>query len=84
MSLNVEGTTCATRSVPTVHDVANASGVSTATVSRVINNFPGVSPQVQENVLRAIRLLRYEPNLSAKRLGTLGGKSRRKARSIGG
>ena len=41
-------------------DVARAAGVSLKTVSRVINEEPGVKPATMEKVLEAARALRYE------------------------
>jgi LacI family transcriptional regulator len=43
-------------------DVARAAGVSLKTVSRVINDEPGVKPATTEKVLEAARALRYERN----------------------
>lgn len=43
-------------------DVARTAGVSLKTVSRVINEEPGVKPATIEKVLEAARALRYERN----------------------
>lgn len=48
--------------------VAKRAGVSTATVSRVINRFPGVRQQTTAKVLRAIEELNYIPNPNARSL----------------
>ena len=48
--------------------VAKRAGVSTATVSRVINRFPGVRQQTTARVLRAIEELNYVPNPNARSL----------------
>lgn len=48
--------------------VAKKAGVSIATVSRVINNSPGVNPQTRLRVQRIIKELNYTPNRVAKRL----------------
>ena len=56
--------------VATIIDVARHAGLSTATVSHVINNTRKVSPQTRERVLEAIRALDYRQNLSAKQLKT--------------
>ncbi len=52
----------------TLHDVAEQSGVSYQTVSRVINNHPSVSPDTRARVERAIARLNYRPNKVAKSL----------------
>lgn len=52
----------------TVHDVANAAGVSLATVDRVLNGRPGVRPQTAEKVEQAIRALEFRRDLSASLL----------------
>jgi LacI family transcriptional regulator len=55
----------------TIRDVAQAAGVSVATVSRVANgsthDYP-VRPQTRERVLEAIERLGYRPNDNARRL----------------
>ncbi len=52
----------------TVQDVSRQSGVSTATVSRVINQSPKVRPATRVRVLKAIRELGYMRNHSARAL----------------
>ena len=54
----------------TLQDVAVLSGVSAMTVSRVVNNKPGVSPKTVAKVEAAIRKLNYRPNLVARSLVT--------------
>lgn len=49
----------------TMRDVAERAGVSTKTVSRVVNNDRYVSADVRERVERAIDELRYVPNMLA-------------------
>lgn len=51
-------------------DVASKAGVSTATVSHVINNTKYVSPELKEKVNEAVRLLNYRPNMVARSLVT--------------
>ncbi|MFH1804453.1 MAG: LacI family DNA-binding transcriptional regulator [Pseudomonadota bacterium] len=52
----------------TMRDVARKSGVSVATVSRVIN-FPGeVRQETVETVNAAMRVLNYRPNINGRRL----------------
>jgi DNA-binding LacI/PurR family transcriptional regulator len=57
-----------TRNGPTLHDVAKLSGVSIATVSRVVNENYFVSPPVAERVRDAIEQLDYRPDLAARSL----------------
>lgn len=52
----------------TVKDVARLAGVSTITVSRVINEHPRVREETREKVLDAIRKLNYYPNRNARSL----------------
>lgn len=52
----------------TVNDVARLAGVSSMTVSRVINNEDNVREQTRETVLRAIETLGYRPNKAARSL----------------
>jgi len=54
----------------TLKDVAALAGVSTMTVSRVINRPESVSPEVQKLVREAISRLDYVPNLLASGLAT--------------
>lgn len=62
----------------TMSDVARLAGVSIKTVSRVVNDEPGVHPATAERVLAAIDQLGFRRNLSARNLrrgsstGTLG------------
>ncbi len=52
----------------TIRDIAGAAGVSTATVSRVLNGRPDVSPGTREAVLRVIREQGFALNRSARAL----------------
>ncbi len=52
----------------TIKRVAEAAGVSTATVSRVLANGPHVRPEVRARVLAAVEALDYRPNLVARSL----------------
>lgn len=56
------------KSRPTMLDVAELSGVSYQTVSRVINNHPYVSDDARQRVQSAIDELGYRPNKAATRL----------------
>ncbi len=54
----------------TIKDVARTAGVSTATVSAVINESAYVSPALRARVLEAVRDLGYAPSQLARRLRT--------------
>jgi LacI family transcriptional regulator len=49
------------RIIPTVHDVAQLAGVSTATVDRVLNQRSGVRAATAQRVVQAAGQLRYLP-----------------------
>jgi len=57
-----------------LEQVARRARVSTATVSRVLNNASVVKTSTRARVMRAIEELKYHPNLHARHLA--GGKSR--------
>jgi LacI family transcriptional regulator len=59
---------------PTIRDIADAAGVSVATVSRVINARPDVAPQTRDEVMRHVRAHNFTTNRSARALsvGTTG------------
>lgn len=54
--------------MPSIKDVAQAAGVSTATVSRVLAGGVRVKEQTRQRVLSAIEELNYRPNLVARSL----------------
>lgn len=54
----------------TIIDVARAAGVSTATVSRVLNNHPQVDPRLAMAVRKAAKDLGYRPSRVARSLRT--------------
>lgn len=56
------------KKIATIIDVAQRSGTSISTVSRVINGKGGVSPELETRILAAIRDLRYRPNSVAQAL----------------
>jgi len=63
--------------VPTLEDVAQHAGVSTATVSRTLNSPDQVVSKTRQKVLTAVQALGYAPNfnaraLAAKRTNTVG------------
>ena len=56
--------------VTTITDVATLAGVSTATVSRVLNENPRVNPEMARRVKEAIAELGYRPSPAARTLRT--------------
>ncbi|NOX63975.1 MAG: LacI family transcriptional regulator [Chloroflexi bacterium] len=54
----------------TISDVAKLAGVSSQTVSRVINNKPEVSPKTRQRVLEVIEQTGYRPSAVARGLAT--------------
>jgi LacI family transcriptional regulator len=60
-------------------DVAALAGVALKTVSRVVNGEPGVSPELESRVRRAIEQLNYRRDANAATLRRLG----RKTQTIG-
>src|SRR5512138_2434967 len=61
----------------TIKEVASVAGVSTQTVSRVINERPDVSPETRKRVQEVIKELSFQPSalarsLSSQRSHTLG------------
>ena len=51
-----------------IKDVAKKAGVSTATVSRVLGDFPGVREKTRKKVLKTVKKLNYEVNAVARSL----------------
>ena len=64
----------------TIRDIARRAGVSTATVSRVLNGASGVLPATQSAVLEVVRLTAYSPNPYAVELA----RNRRRKTGHGG
>jgi LacI family transcriptional regulator, galactose operon repressor len=58
----------------TIRDIAKLAGVSTATISRVLNNKPDVDPATRERVLRIVEEQQFVPSLTAS--GLPNGRSR--------
>ncbi len=52
----------------TIYDIAKEADVSIATVSRVFNDNPRVSPATRERVLHVAQGLNYQPHVSAQSL----------------
>lgn len=74
ISPHIEGSTL--KKVGSIRDVARETGLSIATVSRVVNGAANVSATTREVVLEACRKLDYVPNPAARALST------RKTRTI--
>ncbi|WP_440874152.1 LacI family DNA-binding transcriptional regulator [Thalassotalea sp. PLHSN55] len=53
-----------------IQDVAEHSGVSSMTVSRVLNQDTKVSEKTRIKVLSSVKTLKYRPNVSARRLAS--------------
>ena len=51
-----------------IKDVAKAAGVSTSTVSRIINNSPLISAETRDKTLKVMKELNYVPNSMARGL----------------
>ena len=65
------------RRPPTVADVARRARVSRATVSRVLNQYAHVRPEMRTRVQRAMQVLGYRPDAVARSL------ARRETRTLG-
>jgi len=70
----LKSTVGVTKTLCTVKDVARLAGVSTATVSRVVNRIGTVSDKRRMEVLIAVSKLQYFPNAHAVELGRSGGR----------
>lgn len=55
---------------PTLRDIAEKAGVSVSTVSRVLNDRPGIGAETRTRVLNVAQELRFVPNAAAKSLVT--------------
>lgn len=53
----------------TIYDISNKSGVSIATVSRVLNGYSNVNPDTRERVEAVMAEMGYKPNAFARGLG---------------
>ncbi|MBI5928733.1 MAG: LacI family DNA-binding transcriptional regulator [Chloroflexi bacterium] len=54
----------------TLEEVGKLAGVSRATVSRVVNGYPHIRPEIRERVQRVIDETGYRPNLLARSLAS--------------
>jgi LacI family transcriptional regulator len=55
---------------PTIRDIARRAGVSVASVSRALNDYPDINPETKAHILRIAEELRYWPSATAKNLAT--------------
>jgi LacI family transcriptional regulator len=58
------------RARPTIYDVAREAGVSTATVSRALNDTGQIAPATRKAIEEAVERLGYRPNTIARSLVT--------------
>ncbi len=70
LTTSTAGSRILARPMATIYDVAKRAGVSTYTVSSVINRSAFVSPQLTQRVLDAVRELNYTVNEVARSLQT--------------
>lgn len=54
----------------TIKEIAELAGVSKATVSRVLNNYPHISPEIHEQVMEVINRTGYQRNQIARLLAS--------------
>jgi LacI family transcriptional regulator len=54
----------------TLKEIAELAGVSRSTASRVLNDHPGVRPEVRERVLQVIREQDFRPDPAARSLAS--------------
>lgn len=54
----------------TIYDIAARTGLSAATVSKVLNNYAGISKKTRSTVLQAAKDMEYTPNTNARALVT--------------
>src|SRR6056297_1897943 len=57
--------------MPSIRDVAKHAGVSTATVSRVINGAEGVAPDLHQKVIEAVKACNYVPAVGKRSLTSI-------------
>ncbi len=53
----------------TIYDISQKSGVSIATVSRVLNQYSNVNPETRDRVVKVMEEMGYKPNAFARGLG---------------
>lgn len=52
----------------TIKDIAAEAGVALSTVSKVLNNYPGVSEETRQKVMSVVTSKQFAPNSTARRL----------------
>ena len=52
----------------TIYDIAKEAGVSASSVSRVINNKPGVNAETRQRIMKLMEKYSYSPNAIARGL----------------
>ena len=52
----------------TIYDIAKKAGVSASTVSRVVNNKPGIKPETRQKIEKLLKEYSYTPNETARGL----------------
>ncbi len=52
----------------TINSIAKLAGVTKGTVSKILNNYPGINEKTRERVLKIITDVGYEPNSAAQTL----------------
>lgn len=57
--------------VLTIKDIAKMCGVSVTTVSRAINNYPGINQETKNKIMEVVRENQFIPNNSARNLKRL-------------
>ncbi|MDO5337408.1 MAG: LacI family DNA-binding transcriptional regulator [Eubacteriales bacterium] len=55
----------------TIKDIAKICGVSVTTVSRALNNYPGINQDTKERIMEVVREKQFIPNNSARNLKKL-------------
>jgi LacI family transcriptional regulator len=68
MSARVAGTVRKPRAQLTIRDIAALAGVSQGTVSKALNDAPGVGAETRSRILKVIEDLDYQPDASARSL----------------
>lgn len=59
----------------TIKDIARICGVSVTTVSRALNNYPGINQETKDRIMEVVREKQFIPNNSARNLKRLENRS---------